>query len=269
MIDLHTQHDRCGHATGSLRDYVLAAIDRGVHVLGLSDHAPMFASEEDQALPRVAMPKSEFPAYLAEALALKAEFEGRIEILVSAEADYLPGATEPYRRALSGLPLDYVIGSVHMFEGRDIFDTTRWESVAEGELPLVKARFFREVAASARSGIFHVMGHVDALKGNHPVLGAVPAPAATDEMLRAIRDCGVVMELNTSGGTKKCGGWYPEPEVLERAHHFGVPITFGSDAHVPERVADQYEEAVEVLRGIGFRTWTVFRRGIPRTLPLA
>lgn len=135
MIDLHTQHDRCGHATGSLRDYVTAALDRGVQVLGLSDHAPMFASDEDQALPRVAMPKSQFPAYIAEALALKAEFEGRIEILVSAEADYLPGGTEPYRKALSGLPLDYVIGSVHMFEGRDIFDTTRWETVDEAELP--------------------------------------------------------------------------------------------------------------------------------------
>ncbi|MCS0635795.1 histidinol-phosphatase [Streptomyces sp. LP05-1] len=269
MIDLHTQHERCGHATGSLRDYVTAAMDKGVRVLGLSDHTPMFAAEEDHALPRVAMPKSEFPAYISEALALKEEFAGAIEILVSTEADFLPGRTEPYARELSRYPLDYVIGSVHMFEGKDIFDVTRWEAVTEDELPAVKARFFRSVAECARTGLFHVMGHVDALKGNFPRLAAVPAPAAADEMLVAIRDSGAVLEINTSGSTKMCGGWYPEPELLERAHHFGVPITFASDAHVPERVCDQYPEVVKVLDGIGFRGWTVFRRGEARTVPFA
>lgn len=99
MIDLHTHHQRCGHATGSLRDYVTAALDRGVKVLGLSDHTPMFKEEVDQALPRVAMPKSQFPAYIAEALALKEEFAGSIEILVSTEADFFAGAWTRTRRS--------------------------------------------------------------------------------------------------------------------------------------------------------------------------
>ncbi|WP_159774073.1 histidinol-phosphatase [Streptomyces sp. HM190] len=271
MIDLHTHHERCGHATGSLRDYVTAALDMGVKVLGLSDHTPMFAEEADHALPPVAMPKSEFPSYIAEALALKEEFARSIEILVSTEADFFQGRMDAYSRELAGYPLDYVIGSVHMFEGRDIFDTTRWETVedSEEELAAVKGRYFRAVAECARSGLFQVMGHVDALKGNHPELGTVPAPAAADEMLRAIRDAGAVMEVNTSGGTKMHGGWYPEHDLLERAHHFGVPLTFASDAHVPERVCDQYPDVVRVLHDIGFRTWTVFRRGVPRTVPLA
>ncbi|MGW6455479.1 histidinol-phosphatase [Streptomyces sp. NPDC055078] len=268
MIDLHTHHNRCGHATGSLRDYVLAALDKGVKVLGLSDHTPMFAAEEDHALPPVAMPKSEFPSYIAEALALKTEFERSIEILVSTEADYFSGRMDAYTKALSGYPLDYLIGSVHMFEGRDIFDTRRWESVHEADLAAIKSRFFRTVAECARSGLFDVIGHVDALKGNHPELGAVPAPAAADEMLLAIRDSGSVMEVNTSGGTKACGGWYPEFDLLERAHHFGVPITFASDAHVPERICDQYPAVIEVLHHIGFSTWTVFRRGKARQCPL-
>ncbi|SCL20810.1 histidinol-phosphatase (PHP family) [Micromonospora pallida] len=261
MIDLHTHHERCGHATGSLRDYVLAALDKGVRVLGLSDHTPMFAADDDHALPRVAMPKSQFPSYIAEAVALKAEFANSIEILVSTEADYFRGRMDRYSAALDGYPLDYIIGSVHMFEGRDIFDVTRWAEVDEGELGDVKSRYFRTVAECARSGLFQVIGHVDALKGNFPQLGAVPAAAAADEMLLAIRDSGAAMEINTSGGTKQCGGWYPETDLLERAHHFGVPLTFASDAHVPDRIADQYPEVIEVLRHIGFRSWTVFRAG--------
>ncbi|MFI9202533.1 histidinol-phosphatase [Streptomyces sp. NPDC053048] len=267
-VDLHTHHYRCGHATGSLRDYVVAALDKGVKVLGLSDHTPMFAAEEDHALPPVAMPKSEFPDYVAEALALKAEFENSIEILVATEADWFSGRMDAYTRELSRYPLDYIIGSVHMFEGRDIFDVRRWDTVDESELAAIKGRYFRAVAECARSGLFQVIGHVDALKGNFPDLGAVSAPAAADEMLLAIRDSGAVMEINTSGGTKKCGGWYPEHDLLERAHHFGVPITFSSDAHVPERVCDQYPEVVRVLADIGFSTWTVFRHGTAGECPL-
>lgn len=270
MIDLHTHHERCGHAKGSLRDYVVEALDKGVRVLGLSDHTPWFAAEEDHALPIVAMPKSEFPAYVAEALALKEEFADRIEILVSTEADYFRGAMDSYTRELGKYPLDYVIGSVHMFEGRDIFDPRRWAEPAEGaDLGALKSRYLRTVADCARSGLFHVIGHVDALKGSFPGLRDVPAAAATDEMLLAIRDAGAVMEINTSGVTKACGGWYPEHDLLERAHFFGVPITFSSDAHVPERVADQFHDVSRTLREIGFTDWTVFRKGVPRLIPLA
>lgn len=260
MIDLHTHHERCGHAIGSLRDYVMEALSKGVELLGLSDHSPMFAAEEDHALAPVAMPKSEFPSYVAEALALKKEFKGHIEILVSTEADYLSGQMTPYRTALSGYPLDYVIGSVHRFEGMDVFNPARWEDVDEEELAGIKSRYFRQVQECASSKLFDVIGHVDALKGSFPALRDVRAPAAADQMLIAIRDSGAVMEINTSGDTKKCGGWYPDFDLLERAHHFGVPVTFASDAHEPRRIAHQYHDVVGVLHEIGITRWTVFRQ---------
>ncbi len=268
MIDLHTHHYRCGHATGTLREYVTRALDLGVTVLGLSDHTPWFAEAEDHFIPQVAMAKTEFGSYVAEALALQEEFAGSIEILVSTEADYFGGRMDAYSAELSRYPLDYVIGSVHMFEGRDIFDPARWVTVEPDQLAAVKGRYFAQIAECARSGMFRVLGHIDALKGNYPRLADVPAPAAADDMLRAIRDAGAVMEINTSGGTKMHGGWYPEPDLLERAYYFGVPVTFGSDAHVPERICDQYPEVVRLLDDIGFRTWTVFRRGEARSLPL-
>lgn len=49
-FDYHTHHNRCGHATGTVRDYVIAAIEKGLQVIGISDHTPAFALEED--LPR-------------------------------------------------------------------------------------------------------------------------------------------------------------------------------------------------------------------------
>lgn len=264
MIDLHTHHDRCGHATGTLREYVEAALDMGVSVLGLSDHTPLFNAVEDHPIPRAAMPRSEFPSYLAEAAALRAEFAGRIDVLVSAEADYSSGRMDSYLEALSAESLDYVIGSVHVLDGQDIFAAQRWVGDwSDSALAAVKSRFFGLVAESARSGLFDVIGHVDALKGSFPRLSEVPVPAAADAMLAAIAGSGCVMEINTSGDTKPCGGWYPDYDIIDRAYHHGVRITFASDAHRPDRICDQFAEVTKALREIGYREYTVFRNRVP------
>lgn len=38
-FDLHTHHDRCEHAEGSIRDYVEAAIDNGLEIIGFRSFA--------------------------------------------------------------------------------------------------------------------------------------------------------------------------------------------------------------------------------------
>lgn len=42
-FDLHTHHFRCGHADGNIRDYVEAALEAGLQVIGISDHTPILA----------------------------------------------------------------------------------------------------------------------------------------------------------------------------------------------------------------------------------
>ena len=49
-FDLHTHHERCGHAIGTIEDYVKQAIQYGLQYIGISDHSPYFHSEEDQSV---------------------------------------------------------------------------------------------------------------------------------------------------------------------------------------------------------------------------
>lgn len=60
-FDLHTHHDRCGHAQDKIRDYIEAAIAGGLKAIGISDHSPYFGSPEDHAQPLIAMAKANFP----------------------------------------------------------------------------------------------------------------------------------------------------------------------------------------------------------------
>lgn len=70
-FDLHTHHFRCGHADGTIRDYIEAGISAGLGVIGISDHTPYFGSPSEQAFPLIAMGKSEFSNYVEEVLSLK------------------------------------------------------------------------------------------------------------------------------------------------------------------------------------------------------
>lgn len=267
MFDLHTHHERCGHARGPLREYIEAAIARGLRRIGVSDHSPFFAEAADHHKPGVAMAKSEFSAYIAEAVRLKAEYSGRIDVLVGVESDFFPEHASLYREIYSEYPLDYIIGSVHVLDGVDVFRRERWANAGTAELRAARERYCDLVAAAARSGMFDILGHIDVIKANCPRIAEIDTPAV-DRMLRDIAEADVVVEVNTSGNTKECGGWYPSDDIIERAHAYGVKFTFGSDAHTSDRVGEEHKAVREHLRGIGVREWYVFERRRRIALPL-
>ncbi|MBR2569568.1 MAG: phosphoesterase, partial [Paenibacillus sp.] len=60
----------------------------------------------------------------------------------------------------------------------------------------------------------------------------------------------------------------PSDDILERALHFGVDVTFGSDAHKPSRVGDEWEEVAQRLQEIGFKRWVFYRQKQKQIVPL-
>ncbi|MEB3100455.1 histidinol-phosphatase [Ferviditalea candida] len=258
-FDFHTHHDRCGHAEGGIRDYIEAALKKGLDMIGISDHSPYFGSERDHLHPKVAMAKSEFPRYVNEVLRLKQEYSGRIEVLLGVESDFFPESAEVYRKEYERYPLDFIIGSVHAIGGMSIFNRNRWKKLNEKQRIQVKQDYYEQIILSAKSGMFDILGHIDAMKGFYPQFSELPTDAA-DRALKVIAEADVVIEVNTSGKTKEAGGWYPSDDVLERALFHNVKVTLGSDAHIPERVGDELELVRNRLKEIGFREWAFFRR---------
>ncbi|GGH87833.1 histidinol-phosphatase (PHP family) [Pullulanibacillus pueri] len=266
-FDFHTHHDRCGHATGSIRDYIEQAIAKGLQYIGISDHSPYFAAKEDQAKPGIAMAKSEFPHYIAEVLQLKKEYQSKIEVLLGVESDYFEEHEALYRDIYSQYPFDYIIGSVHYANGKSIFDKQRWEGLSKADCLREKELYYASIQRSARSGLFDILGHIDAMKGYYPQFSDIETEAV-EQTLKIIADSDVAIEVNTSGKNKDCGGWYPSHDILERACFYNVKITFGSDAHVPNRVGDEWEQVRTELKHLGFKEWAIFKNRQRKFLPL-
>ncbi|WP_179295548.1 histidinol-phosphatase [Bacillus sp. FJAT-45350] len=256
-FDLHTHHDRCGHARGEIEDYIKAAIDEGLQVIGIADHSPYFHKKEDHPSPGITMAKSDFPNYVKEVLALKEKYKEQIQVLLGIECDFFEGNMGAYQNQLNNYPFDYIIGSVHFVDDISIFKKGRWEGLSNSEKKRTKDTYYKIIEQSARCGMFQVLGHIDAMKGFYPEFSAIETEVI-DQTLKVIGEKGIAIEINTSGKTKDSGGWYPSDEILERALHHHVYVTFGSDAHDPYRVGDEFELVRDRLKQIGFTEWVYY-----------
>lgn len=266
-FDLHTHHNRCGHAEGTIEDYIKAAITYELNYIGIADHSPYFDREEDHPVPRITMAKSDFPYYVEEILKLKEKYKDKIHVLLGVECDYFPSLMKPYQKALSQYPFDYIIGSVHFVDDISIFKKGRWDDLSQEQKVKTKEDYYHLIEKSAKSGMFQILGHIDAMKGYYPEFVSIETDVV-DQTLKVIGEHNIAIEINTSGKTKDVGGWYPSDDMLERALHHKVPVTFGSDAHTPDRVGDEFEQVQMRLKEIGFREWVYFVNKKPQKVSL-
>ena len=254
LIDLHTHHRRCGHARGDLVDYAERAAERGFTILGVSDHAPLFAHPLDHPLPRIQMARSDFPNYLREASELRERYRGALDVRVGVEADYLAGTEAVYRAALAAPELDYVLGSVHTFDGFHVYHPETWPP--PGERAALFAGYFAAVRGAVRSGLFDILAHVDAVKVFGPEVFA-EAAHEFEPTLDAIAESGIAVEFNTAG-IRKCGEAFPHPAWVHGLVARGVAFTFGSDAHRPDELGYGAEGVLALCREVGIREFAVF-----------
>ncbi|MGO4950540.1 histidinol-phosphatase HisJ [Paenibacillus sp. DRB1-1] len=270
-IDYHTHHARCGHAIGSLEEYVQQGIRLGLDQLGLSDHMPLLHVKPADYYPEMAMPMEELPRYVEECLELKERFKGQIDIRVGLEGDYIEGWEREIEDIITAYPWDYVIGSVHFLGEWDVTDFRQvhhWEGKNVLE---VYRTYYDAVSKAAATGLYDIMGHLDVIKR----FGYHPKPEEMEELrelersaLSAVARNGRAMELNASGLSKPCAEMFPSRRMLEEAFTLGIPLTVGSDAHDPAKLSEHLEKARALLYEVGYRELAVFQHRERSLVPL-
>ena len=115
----------------------------------------------------------------------------------------------------------------------------------------------------ADSYIQHNINFPTGRAGFVKIFGERPAPDEVflhhDETADAISAAGgLAIEVSTAGLRKPVGELYPDRGLLEACHARGIPVTTASDAHLPEDVGRDLDQAVELMRSAGYETVTVF-----------
>ncbi len=243
LYESHSHTPLCMHAIGNPSEYAAVAEQRGLRGLIVTCHNPMPNGFSAQ----VRMREDQFDEYCNLVEQTRIEWEGRVDVRLGLEADYFPGHEEYLDKQLTSADFQFVLGSVHpqLPEFRERF----WHAN-----PLeVQRTYFRMLADSAETGLFDSIAHPDLIK-NFTSKGWVPEAIMDDigEALDRIAATGTAMEINTSGVQKTIPEMNPFPEMLVQMHHRNIPVTIGADAHQPERVADGYETALELLESCGY-----------------
>lgn len=256
MLDYHNHLEKGELSPAYLEQFARQARARGVTEIGISEHSYMFTEFRPLYERALASVEGELASRQRDWLEGKG-FRWRLEdyfdlvrstraegidFRVGLEVDYFPGGEELTATALRGRPWDYVIGSVHWVDGW-VYDL--WPETWRGlDVAAVWSRYFQVAEMAVRSGLFDVLGHPDSIK----VFGYRPDSLPTDEMGRlvgAMAETGVAAELNTAFRYRgHSSNFCPDPEFLRLLAEGGVPITLGSDAHLPAEAGLLLDQAV-------------------------
>ncbi|MBN1345250.1 MAG: histidinol-phosphatase HisJ family protein [Phycisphaerae bacterium] len=262
LIDyhMHTTHSVDGHAT--LRDMCERAIDEGLTEIAVTDHL-----DGNPCDPGVGMFSAErfFEEYreVVDALGDRLTIRAGLEI----------GEPHEYRdtvEELAAWPFDVVIGSVHYIGPHgvheDLFDAMPLETALEAYLD--------SQLQIARSGLVDVLGHLDYFQRYTLIRDLPPFDPERFEnpirdVLRAVIENGLALEVNTSGLRQKPGVCFPDRMILSWYHDMGGrAVTVGSDAHYLDHVGANIRDGMGLLREIGFESVAVYRRRRLKRIPL-
>ncbi len=245
--------------------YREVADERGIAELGVSEHIYRF---------RQALEVWQHPFWRENARDELDQYCGFVrehtDLRLGIEADFIPGAEDRTANLLEAHDFDYVVGSVHFLrdESLDMEEYSVWSTTRRPEE--IWRRYFQTLGEAARSGLFDILAHPDLVKvwGKERPLPEGDLRRYYELAIDGIAESGIAVELSTAGLRKRAREMYPAPAFLEMCVEAGAPIALSSDAHSPQDVGADYEQALELLERVGVRELCLFEHRTRRLEPI-
>lgn len=240
-------------------DMIRAAVQKGLQTICITDHHDMDYMEPGWEI--------DFEKYFKVFRKLQEDYRNQIEVLIGIEFGMQAHLGEQIAELARKYPFDYVIGSVHLFDGYDPYYPGYFEGKTDEE---GYRRAFEISLENVRNiADFDVLGHIDYIvrygRNKEQDYSYAKNADYVDEILRILIQNGKGLEVNTGGF--KCGlaFTHPHQDILKRYKELGGEIvTIGSDAHAPEHVAYDFYRVGQYLESCGFKYYTEFRQRKPK-----
>jgi histidinol-phosphatase (PHP family) len=242
-------HSSFSDGRAAPEDYIAPALAAGLDEIGFSEHLTLFRESLDWS-----MNASDVGLYLKHINNLSRNVTS-IKVRKGLEVDFFPGKEKEICSLLKKTKLDYAIGSVHYLGdstvdmGPEFYDGKSIDSLFEV--------YFDMVDAAAASGLFDIIAHCDLIR----IFGFKPSSDPENlyrNLAKSFKIHDVAFEINTNGRNRPVGDFYPDRKYLRIFREENVPVCVNSDAHLPSRVGQHFDEAYELLRSTGYSEMAVF-----------
>ena len=237
--NFHTHTARCNHADGTDREYVEAAIQKGIKVLGFSDHTPYPAFPDPTYYSYFRMRPEQTADYCDSVLRLKEEYKNDIDILLGFEAEYYPEMFADLLDFLKEYPYDYLLLGQHCI-GKEYTDN-HWSSHPTKDADVLK-RYVDQTIEGMQTGAFAYLCHPDLIhfKGEEDVYREQMA-----RICETAQALDMPLECNMLGYRDHRN--YPNSRFFRLAAEYNCKIILGVDAHSPAEFSDPANNGVEAF----------------------
>lgn len=234
----HTHTYLCGHASGTLDEYIEKAILGGIEFMGFSDHIPHINKDGTQASYRV--PYTRAKEYVMEISSLREKYRDKIEISIGFESEYYPEVFSDMVKDAVSLGGEYLILGQHFLdESNPVSAITPTDSLEYLE------KYAQNVTEAIKSKVFTYVAHPDMLNfmGDKGVYCE-----QMRKICKASYEHNIPLEINFLGirGNRN----YPNEIFWEVAGQEKSPVTFGFDAHTVDDACDRgsKKKAEEIVK---------------------
>lgn len=224
------------------------AIEVGLPAIAFTEHADWALVHEGQHAVDIA-------SYFDAVERCRTKFKG-LRILTGVELGephWFPGEVA---EVLAAGPLDQVHGSIHCIRlDGELLDASQFRDHPGIDFPRAVREYFRETLAMLDGGQgFETLAHLDYPK-RYWQDGLAPYreedyEAEIRAILIAAARTGRVLEVNTTRGKTLC----PDITVVRWWREVGgQAVQYGSDAHQPDKVAEGFKLATQMVEAAGFK----------------
>lgn len=222
--NIHTHSFYCGHGSGTIAEYVDEALDKGLSILGFSDHCPF----PDSFLLRSRMRYEQMKDYEADIARERARVD--MPIITGYECDYFPRYRSFFEDLKASGRTDYLITGTHFIVRADESRVSPFSDRLERDDVL---RYRDQLIGAVETGLFDFMAHPDLYMAGYFQWDETAITVA-EQIIQASMDHGVPLEINANGLQKpQVDGRAPYPygPFWELAGRMGARAVLSTDAH--------------------------------------
>ena len=247
IANYHTHTFRCHHAKGEDEDYVRAALDNGVQILGFSDHAPMLGRDYLKA--DIRMRPELLSDYVHCLRKLREKYADQIEIHIGLEVEYYPDIFKDLAAFYKRNGVEYLLLGQHWI-GKESVPGESCYMFRPTDSEASLSWFADTLIEAMETGMFSYVAHPDIIQYTGP-------DEIYEKHMRRIarraKELGIPVEMNLHG--LRGGRNYPDPRFLRIAGEEGLSVIIALDAHDPHEFYEHenYEAGLELARECGVK----------------
>lgn len=269
LSDYHLHTSFSGDSEASMESMIEKGIALGLKNMCFTEHMDIdyiYAPTDPEAMFEV-----NTDSYLFDVIRYKEKYADKIGIHFGIELGIQPHISKELAKYAKSYDFDFIIASSHLCNRKDPY----YPSFYEGRDEEVAYReYFLSILDNLKAfSNFDVYGHLDYVVRYGPNKDANYSynkyKDVIDKILEWLVEHEKGLEINTGGLSYGLKELNPCTDILRRYKELGGEIvTIGSDAHSPERVAQGFDRAGEILLSCGYKYYTIFAKRTPEYIKI-